>query len=609
MAQSPDAKRIKLLEDASKAIAEHKVVVISKSWCPYCRVAIQLLQDARIPDIKVIEVDHLGLSLEDQSAWMMAIKERTGEHRVPQLFVDDKYVGEYDQIVLEGTPNALQPALAQQLAEVCEPEPQGDFDFDLFVLGGGSGGCAAALSAAGIDGLKVAVADYVEPSPAGTTWGVGGTCVNVGCIPKKLLHIAATMGDVNKSDAAAFGWDLNQNQEHSWKVVTENVQRYIKSELNQGMLDGFEANGIAYFNNKASLADRHTVALLQPDGSSKTVSAKYIILAAGGRPNDGGFPGAELCITSDDLFWLKDPPGKTLVVGAAYIALECGGMLTGMGCDVTVHVRSILLRGFDRECVDKIGDYMAHHGTKFAMGARGQRFVPGKEKKVGCHFSLDGKEEYEEFDTVLLAIGRKGEASKLGLQNAGVWFDEHSGKVPAPCERTNVPNIFCIGDLIENRPELTPVAKVAGKKVVKRLFAGETAVMNYSNIATTVFTPLEYGMVGLTEDQAREKFGAEFGEANMVTKVAKPLEWTLSAARDNDANKAFFKVLMNPKGTIVGFHMLGPNAGEVLQGMALAIKAGATKDMLDETIGIHPTTAETMTMLSGQKIKGVICES
>eukprot|EP00656_Telonema_subtile_P035195 TRINITY_DN3918_c0_g1_i10.p1 TRINITY_DN3918_c0_g1~~TRINITY_DN3918_c0_g1_i10.p1 ORF type:complete len:326 (+),score=93.90 TRINITY_DN3918_c0_g1_i10:104-1081(+) len=302
--------------------------------------------------------------------------------------------------------------------------------------------------------------------------------------------------------------------------------------------------------------------------------------------------------------------GKTLVIGAAYIALECGGMLTGMGQDVTVHVRSILLRGFDRECVDKIGDYMAHHGTKFEMGAGAQRFVAGTERKVGCHFTKDGKEEYEEFDTVLLAIGRKGEAGKLGLENAGVWYNRRTGKIPAPCERTNVPNIFCIGDLIENRPELTPVAKVSGKKVVKRLFQESPAVMDYSNIATTVFTPLEYGMAGLTEEQAKEKFGDKFDDSAMITKVAKPLEWSLSQARDNDANKAFFKILMNPdNGKIVGFHMLGPNAGEVLQGMALAIKAGATKDMLDETIGIHPTTAETMTMLSGTKIAGVKCET
>lgn len=172
-----------------------------------------------------------------------------------------------------------------------------------------------------------------------------------------------------------------------------------------------------------------------------------------------------------------------------------------------------------------------------------------------------------------------------------------------------MPNIFCIGDLIENRLELTPVAKAAGKKVVARLFQGASAVMDYGNIATTVFTPLEYGMVGLSEEQAREKWADSWSEDQIVSKVAQPLEWVLAPGRANDANKGFFKVIMSPNGKIVGFHYLGPNAGEILQAMALAVKAGATKDMLDETVGIHPTTAEYMTLMKGKKAAGVKCDT
>lgn len=284
-------------------------------------------------------------------------------------------------------------------------------------------------------------------------------------------------------------------------------------------------------------------------------------------------------------------------------------MLTGMGYDVDVMVRSVLLRGFDTECVKKIGDYMESHGTKFKRKCTPQKFVKGNEKAVGCHYknSETGEEAYEEYDTVLLAIGRKGEATKLGLQNAGIWFSERSGKVEAVCERTNVPNIFCIGDLVENRLELTPVAKAAGKKVVRRLFSHASKAMDYGNIATTVFTPLEYGMVGLSEEQCLEKFGADGFQK--ITKVAHPLEWALSPGRQHD--EAFMKVLVRSSNDkIVGFHMLGPNSGEVLQAMALAVKAGATKEMLDDTVGIHPTTAETMTMLSGAApTKGVVCTS
>lgn len=334
---SQPSKREKFGEMAQSEINSCKVVVVSKSWCPFCAIAIQVLQDARIPDIKVVEVDHLGLSLADQNEYMQALKQTTGEHRVPQLFVDGKYIGEYDDIIHEGDTNTLQPPVSELLKDVAECVPEGDFDFDLFVLGGGSGGCAAGLAAAQLPGVKVAVADYVEPSPAGTTWGVGGTCTNVGCIPKKLMHIAATMGDNNTNDSQAFGWEMSQQPSHSWSKMCDGIHNYIKNSLNEGMLAGFETNGVTYFNNKASLVDRHTLALAQPDGSVKNVTAKYIMLSAGGRPSSG-FEGEDTpgVITSDDIFWLDSPPGKTLVVGAAYIALECGGMLTGMGMDVTV---------------------------------------------------------------------------------------------------------------------------------------------------------------------------------------------------------------------------------------------------------------------------------
>jgi len=618
MAAQDVEKLKKMAADAMAVVSEHDIVVFSKSWCPYCRTAISTLQDARIPNVKVVEVDNLGYSLADEANYMQALKshlplpggEGTGEHRVPQLIVKQKYIGEFDDIIDEKGGNVLQPAIVELFKEFAEAEPAGDFAYDLFIVGGGSGGCAAAFEASKTAGLKVAVADFVKPAsgPFGTTWGVGGTCVNVGCIPKKLMHIAATMGDVNKIDAESFGWKSGSTPEHSWAKLTESVQGYIKGSLNEGTIAGFKANGIAYYNKYATLVDRHTILLTDADGSTETVTAKYIMLSAGGRPNDGGFEGAELCISSDDLFWLEKPPGKTLVVGAAYIALECGGMLSGMGYEVDVMVRSVLLRGFDQECVGKIGDYMEHHGTNFLKKCSPTKFVKGQEKAVGCHFKngATGEESYQEYDTVLLAIGRKGEAAKLGLDNAGVWYSAKTGKVEAPCERTNVPNIYCVGDLVEDRLELTPVAKVAAKKVVKKLFAHDTKTMNYGNIATTVFTPLEYGMVGYTEDQAKEKFGAD---VEVVTKEAHPLEWALSPGRANDANNGFFKVIVNTKNDkIIGFHMLGPNAGEVLQGMALAIKAGATKEMLDDTVGIHPTTAETMTMLSGAPaIKGVAC--
>lgn len=599
-------------EEIEDTIKKHKVVIFAKSWCPFCTEASIILQSHGVMDLKVVEADHRP----DELEFMNALKGMTELKTVPQIFVDGKIIpgdkpGCFDRLDALREKDALKPLLSE--AGVVDKEmdlPPGTFDYDLFVVGGGSGGAAAALEAARDIFKRVAVADFVKPSPQGTTWGVGGTCVNVGCIPKKLMHIAATKKE-EIHDLSSYGFRQKSDGghvdlKHDWKEMCRNIQGYIKETLNQGLLDGFEANGIRYYNKYATLKDRHTICLDDGKGNTETVTSRYILLAAGGRPNNGGYPGAdEHCISSDDIFWLKEAPGKTLVVGAAYIALECAGFLNGLGYDTTVMVRSMLLRGFDRECVDKIDAYMDKMGVKFIRGCVPDRFEKGTSKKVKCVWKVGSEEKSEEFDTVLLAIGRTGEAQKLGLAEAGVWFNPENGKVPAPAESTNVPNIFAIGDLVQNRPELTPVAKVAGKKVVQRIFKGDMQAMNYRLIATTVFTPLEYGMCGLTEEHCKEKFGAD-GYASF-TKEAKPLEWSVVPHRSSDA---FFKVLVdNGTGKIVGFHVLGPQAGEITQAMAVAMKLGVKKEQLDSVVGIHPTLAETMTMMSGEKIEGVVCES
>lgn len=596
--------------EIEEIVGSHKVVVIAKSWCPFCTKVNVAFQSLGVSDLKVVEADHRP----DELDFMEAVKEITEKKSVPQVFVGGKFIpGGCDNIMDLREKGELKPLLQEANAidaEAETPAPPGAYDFDLFVLGGGSGGCAAALEAARDKTKKIAVADFVKPSPQGTTWGVGGTCVNVGCIPKKLMHIAATKKE-DIHDLASDGFKQKSDGgvvdvTHDWQEMCKGIQGYIKESLNQGMLDGFEANGIKYYNKYATLKDRHTIQLDDGQGGVETVTANYIMLAAGGRPNHGGYPGAdEHCISSDDLFWLKEAPGKTLVVGAAYIALECAGFLNGLGYDTTVMVRSMLLRGFDRECVDKIDLYMQKVGVKFIRGTVPDRFEKGTTKKVKAIWKKGDQEFSDEFDTVLLAIGRTGEGAKLGLENAGVYYSPKTGKVAAPAEATNVPNIYCIGDLVENRPELTPVAKVAGKKVVHRLFQGDQEAMNYRLIATTVFTPLEYGMCGLNEEQCKEKYG-EDGYTS-YTKEAKPLEWSVVKHRSPDA---FFKVLVDNKSTrVVGFHVLGPNAGEITQAVGLAMKVGVTKNQLDDCVGIHPTLAETMTMLSGQKIEGVVCES
>jgi thioredoxin reductase (NADPH) len=469
-----------------------------------------------------------------------------------------------------------------------------EYDYDLYVIGGGSGGLASAKTAADL-GARVGVADFVKPSPAGTTWGLGGTCVNVGCIPKKLMHMSALYRE-SQGDAAGLGWDTKTS--HSWDDMITKVTNYIK-QLQYGSKNELKSKKVTYHNAYGTFVDPHTLQLDNGKGDITKVTAKYILIACGGRPNLGGYPGAEeCCISSDDIFWRKTPPGKTLVVGASYIALECAGFIAGLGFDTTVMVRSILLRGFDQDCANMIGDYMERHHVKFARG-----MVPEKFEKVGSQTRVyvDGK-VYGDYDTVLLAIGRKGCAHLLNLEAAGVTYDAAAGKIKCENEQTNVPHIYAVGDVLAGRPELTPVAIQAGRKLVKRLFAGATAQMTYSDIATTVFTPLEYGTVGLSEEDAQKQFGKE----NIVTYhgYGKHLEWNTSPERAEDSG--YFKVvcLKNESEKVVGFHMLGIGIGEAIQGIGVAMKVGFTKSHLDETVGIHPTFAEGYCTLTEVKEEG-----
>merc|ERR1712060_107567 len=302
----------------------------------------------------------------------------------------------------------------------------------------------------------------------------------------------------------------------------------------------------------------------------------------------------ECCISSDDIFWQKKPPGKTLVVGASYIALECAGFLAGFGNDTTVMVRSILLRGFDQAIANMIGTYMENHGVKFARG-----MVPSKFEKTASGqvkvFVNDA--EYGVYDTVLLAIGRTGCAGELNLKAAGL--EEKNGKIVCnEADQTSVPHIHAIGDVIDGKPELTPVAIQTGRLLVKRLFAGSTKLMDYTDVATAVFTPIEYGAVGYSEEDAKKALG---DRAKVYHCSAIPLEWNCNTERSGDSG--YMKVIVDTqeKEKVVGVHILGTNAGEVIQGLSVAIKAGFTKDHMDDCVGIHPTFAEAYTTMTELK--------
>ncbi|EPQ04917.1 Thioredoxin reductase 1, cytoplasmic [Myotis brandtii] len=503
------------------------------------------------------------------------------------------------------TSEAYQEGRLQKLLKMNGSEDlPGTYDYDLIIIGGGSGGLAAAKASlfmcyeAAKYNKKVMVLDFVTPTPLGTKWGLGGTCVNVGCIPKKLMHQAALLGQAVR-DSRNYGWNVEEKVGHDWGKMTEAVQNHIGS-LNWGYRVALREKKVTYENAYGQFVGPHRIKTTNNKGKEKIYSAERFLIATGERPRYLGIPGdREYCISSDDLFSLPYCPGKTLVVGASYVALECAGFLAGIGLDVTVMVRSILLRGFDQDMANKIGEHMQEHGVKFI-----KQFVPIKVEqieagapgrlKVVAKSTNSDKIIEGEYNTVLLAIGRDACTRKIGLEAVGVKINEKNGKIPVTDEeQTNVPYIYAIGDILEGKPELTPVAIQAGRLLAQRLYAGSTVKCDYENVPTTVFTPLEYGACGLSEEKAVEKFGEE--NIEVYHSYFWPLEWTVPS---RDSNKCYAKIVCNMKDSerVVGFHILGPNAGEVTQGFAAALKCGLTKQQLDSTIGIHPVCAENLVL-------------
>jgi len=479
------------------------------------------------------------------------------------------------------------------------------YDYDLIVIGGGSGGLAASKEASS-RGAKVAVLDYVTPSPQGTTWGLGGTCVNVGCIPKKLMHYGALVKESLILDAPRFGLNVD-SKETKWGILRQNVQDHIMG-LNFKYRVNLRENNVTYLNKLAKFIDKNTIEVTDRKGQKSTITSARFIVAVGGRPTPLSCPGAEHAISSDDIFSLKNDPGKVLCVGASYISLECAGFLAGLGYDATVAVRSILLRGFDRECSDLIGSYMEDHGVTFKKQVTVSKIEDISDngaKKLQVTFSDDTVDVY---DNVLVAVGRTGCTSNLGLENAGIKTLQKNSKIEATLEQTSTPNVYAIGDVMEGCPELTPVAIKAGQLLARRLFAscGQTLSkepMDYKNVCTTVFTPLEYSCVGYSEEDAY----ATFGKTNVEVyhKSFIPLEWSLSEGRSS--HQAFCKVIVNKDddNKVLGIHYVGPNAGEVMQGYGVAIKTGKlTFQTIMDTVGIHPTTSEEIVTLSVTKSSG-----
>lgn len=428
------------------------------------------------------------------------------------------------------------------------------------------------------------------------------------------MHQAAILGHSLK-DAKAFGWGDGDSggggggePVHDWTKLVSGVQDHIGG-LNFGYKVELREKRVKYVNAYGRFTDPHTVVATDKKGKETTLTAASFVIATGGRPSFPDIPGArELGISSDDLFSLKAPPGKTLVVGASYVALECAGFLAGLGFETTVMVRSILLRGFDQEMAEKIGAHMAADPKlTFVRPATPTKLEKTDDGRIRVEYR-GGEPDPETgdralvVDTVLFATGRHACTKEIGLGAAGVKLDHGSGKVlHNEQEQTNVPHIFAIGDVLFQKLELTPVAIKAGVRLADRLYADGNQLTNYVNVPTTVFTPLEYGCIGLAEEDAIKQLGPE--NVEVFHQSFTPLEHTVAHRPENTS---FAKLICNKADAmrVVGLHVVGPNSGEVTQGFGLAFNLGATKADFDNLVGIHPTLAETFTTLTITKASG-----
>ncbi len=437
------------------------------------------------------------------------------------------------------------------------------YDYDLFVIGAGSGGVRAARMAAGF-GARVAVAEDRY---------MGGTCVNVGCVPKK-LYVYASEYAKSFSDARNFGWDSSKPA-FDWPTLRDNKKAEI-SRLNaiyDRLLAGVKADVI---DGRGRIIDGQTVAV-----GERQFTAEKILVATGGWPHIPPFPGSEYAITSNEIFDLEHFPERLVIVGGGYIAVEFAGIFNGLGSQVTQLYRGpLFLRGFDP-------DIRAHAAREIAKTGVELRFEVTVESITrgpgGLQLALSDGTSIEA-DTVLYATGRKANLEGLGLDNVQVELSEFGNVVVNDEFRTTEPSIFALGD-VTGGMELTPVALAEGMAFARRQFGGLEYTVDYDFIPTAVFCQPNIGTVGFTEEEAR----AEFGHIRLFKSTFKPMKHTISG-RDE---QTFMKLIVDKASDrVVGVHMMGPDAGEIMQGIAIALRAGATKALFDTTIGIHPTAAE-----------------
>ncbi len=439
------------------------------------------------------------------------------------------------------------------------------FDYDLFVIGGGSGGVRAARVASGEHGAKTALAEEYR---------LGGTCVIRGCVPKKLMVYASSFPAMAE-EARAYGWSADVGR-FDWTAFRTRLEAEL-DRLEGAYRRGQQGAGVTVYDQRATVAGPHEVRLA--DGSVK--SARHILIATGGAPFVPDFPGAEHVMTSSEVFTLPALPGRMLIVGGGYIASEFACVMNGLGTEVTLWNRSPVLRSFDRECRDLIVARMVAHG----IALREDALIAKIERGAAGLVVTDTAGRTETFDAVLYATGRRPNTRGLGLEEVGVQLGPKGEVLVDDWSQTNIPSIYAVGD-VTDRIALTPVAIREGHAFADTVFGARPHSFDHQMVASAVFTQPEFGTCGLTEEQARAR-----EEIEVYSTSFRPMRSAFAGAEEKVLMKL---VVSRATRQVLGCHIVAPDAGEMIQIAAIAMKMGATKEQFDAACAVHPTMAEEL---------------
>ncbi|XP_061990413.1 glutathione reductase, cytosolic [Rosa rugosa] len=465
--------------------------------------------------------------------------------------------------------------------ELSKPnEEEAHYDFDLFVIGAGSGGVRASRFAANF-GAKVAICELpFHPISSEVIGGVGGTCVIRGCVPKKILVYGASFGG-EIQDAKNYGWEVSDKVDFNWKKLLQKKTDEIV-RLN-GIYKRLLSNaGVKLFEGEGKLVGPNEVEVTQLDGTKLSYSAKHILIATGSRAHRIGIPGEELGITSDEALSLEELPKRAVVLGGGYIAVEFASIWRGMGASVDLFFRKELpLRGFDDEMRAVVARNLEGRGINLHPQTNLTELIKTDD---GIKVITDHGEELIA-DVVLFATGRAPNTKRLNLEAVGVELDQTGAVKVDEYSCTNVPSIWAVGD-VTNRANLTPVALMEGTCFAKTVFGGQPSKPDYRDIPCAVFSIPPLSVVGLNEEQAVEQAN---GDLLVFTSTFNPMKNTVSGRQE----KSVMKLVVDAEtDKVLGASMCGPDSPEIMQGIAIALKCGATKAQFDSTVGIHPSAAE-----------------